>query len=149
MASRPDIPEISGPGAASLQRGYEARDVRASVIVLLLAAFALFFAGLCGGLWLLYRHDLKADATGRPASVVPASSLRGDAPPLQPQVGHESLDAWDLSRMRAQEDATFGTLGWARDENTHRFVVPSPIVEQLRRKYAASVPTTQTAGGGS
>ena len=156
MASRPDVPAIAGPDAAAKERGYEARDVRAGIIAVLLVGFGLLFAGLCGGLWLLYRHEKQQDLTGLPVSAVSASTVHGDAPPLQPQLSHESLDAWDLAKMRDQEESVFKTMGWVRDDRTHRFDVPAEIVGRLQRRYAtnattrpSSLATTRPAGGGS
>ena len=141
---RSDLPiGHAEPDADAIARGYEARDLWISVLVQLFAGFVVLFAVFCGGLWWLYRHETKNAESGERQSAVDAIAS-SDAPPLQPQIGHEALDAWDLRKMHDQEDATFRSLGWTADEKTHRFAVPAAVILELQQRQAA----TRPAGGG-
>ncbi|MDB5327467.1 MAG: hypothetical protein JWM57_3036 [Phycisphaerales bacterium] len=141
---RDDLPiGHAEPDADAIARGYEARDVRVSVLAALFVGFVVLFSVLCGGLWWLYRHETRSVASGSPRSAIDAVTVT-DAPPLQPQTGHEALDSWDLRKMHDQEDATFTSLGWKVDERTHRFAVPPELIHALQHRPAA----TQPLGGG-
>lgn len=141
---RDDLPiGHAEPDADAIARGYEARDLRLSALVKLFVGFVALFCVLCGGLWWLYRHETRGAASGSARSAAPAVTVT-DAPPLQPQTGHEALDAWDLRNMHDQEDATFASLGWKADAKTRRFAVPPELILDLQKRQAAMQP----AGGG-
>lgn len=134
--------DVPGVEPDSVQRGYESRDLRIRPLVALFAGFVVLFAFLCGGLWWFYRVEATQRTAGDVTrSIVRPTTLPNSGPPLQPQVGHESLDAWDLQKMRDQEDATFAAIGWRRDARTKRFAVPADVIKTLRQRQAATRPT--------
>lgn len=139
----PDDTNISyqPPDKITIERGYEADDPRTWPAMLILIGFLVCSAAIVGGLWLYHAYEVRHAVAGEPRSAVyPSASLNADAPPLQPQLGHDSLDAWDLQKMRQQEDDAFRQLGWPRDERHHRFAVPTAIIDALRQKQAATQP---------
>ena len=139
MADRPQ--GIHDVDAEARDRGHESRDVRIGPMIWLFLGFLGVFALLCGGLWWFYRTEARRPLVDESRSVVAPKTVPSAGPPLQPQVGHESLDAWDLRAMREHEDTTFAAIGWRQDGRTKRFAVPAEIVETLRRRQASSRPT--------
>ena len=140
MRDRP--PGISEVDADSVARGYESRDLRIRPLLFTFVGFLALSALICGGLWWFYSSEMSprpALEAGR--SAVSPSTTPVDAPPLQPQIGHESLDAWDLRAMREKENAAFAAMGWRPDERTKRYAVPADVVDAVQRRYPASRPT--------
>jgi hypothetical protein len=125
------------PEPDALQQGYERSEVSQRAMLALLIGFVVSFAAILGGLWWLYDRETRHAERGERRSALDLAPVT-DAPPLQPQPGHESIDAWDLRKMRDQENETFKQLGWPEDPTHHRFAVPPAIVESLRQKQAAT-----------
>jgi hypothetical protein len=128
------------PADASTPR-YESWDLRQKPFIIGLIGFALLLALIFGIVLLVHNWIFReAGSLFAPRSIAAGKIESSDAPPLQPQVGHDVSEAEDLTRLRAGESAVFDKLGWKWDDTQQMRTIPPAVLEAVRSRASTTQP---------
>lgn len=136
---------VKTPTSAAGKR-YESPELKPKwfLLGLMLGIIALFALGFVLMQFLLF--ELRgAEHQGAARSVAAVQMQGNDAPPLQPQEGHDQVDAQDLAEMRDHVSAVFDQLGWKWDKTTQLRTIPTAVIEAVRHRTATTQPTGTTS----